>query len=219
MIDKKPNKSLKRHYTIFLEAGLILALLIFIGAVKLKLPTKKVNKDLVEEQEVVKMKEVVQTKQQKKPPAPPKPQTPVEVPNDEVVKEQDFNLNAELNMDNQLELPDPPDEAKEKKEEEEEVFVVVENQPKLVGGLASLQKKINYPEMARKAGIEGRVYVQFVVNKKGRVENPRVMRGIGGGCDKEALRVIKQAKFRPGMQRGRPVKVQMSLPIVFRLQK
>jgi protein TonB len=90
--------------------------------------------------------------------------------------------------------------------------------PKLKGGLASLQKKINYPDMARKAGIEGRVIIQFIVNEQGKVENPRVIRGIGGGADKEALRVVKQAEFEPGRQRGNPVRVQYSLPITFKLQ-
>ncbi|NGP88530.1 M56 family metallopeptidase [Fodinibius halophilus] len=97
-------------------------------------------------------------------------------------------------------------------------FVAVEKMPELIGGLASLQKKIDYPEMARKAGIEGRVIVQFIVNEQGQVENPQVIRGIGGGADKEALRVIKQAKFKPGTQQDQKVRVQYSLPITFRLQ-
>ncbi|HKK43986.1 MAG TPA: M56 family metallopeptidase [Balneolaceae bacterium] len=98
-------------------------------------------------------------------------------------------------------------------------FVAVENMPQLIGGLASLQEKIQYPETARKAGIEGRVIVQFIVDEEGNVENPQIIRGIGGGCDKEALRVVKQAKFKPGRQHGKAVKVQYSLPIVFKLQK
>ncbi|WP_249067047.1 energy transducer TonB [Halalkalibaculum roseum] len=72
--------------------------------------------------------------------------------------------------------------------------------------------------MARKAGIEGQVYVQFVVNKEGNVEDPRVTRGIGGGADDEALRCVKQSKFKPGRQRGQPVRVQYSLPVIFKLQ-
>ncbi len=72
--------------------------------------------------------------------------------------------------------------------------------------------------MARKAGIEGRVIIQFIVNEQGSVEDPRVVRGIGGGCDEEALRAVRQAKFKPGRQRGQPVRVQYSLPIVFKLQ-
>lgn len=102
--------------------------------------------------------------------------------------------------------------------ENEDFFVVVEEMPELIGGLGQLQRQIRYPEMARRAGIEGRVYVQFIVNEQGDVERPRIIRGIGGGADEEALRVVSQAQFRPGMQRGRPVRVQYSLPIFFRLQ-
>jgi protein TonB len=111
-------------------------------------------------------------------------------------------------------MPEPPEE----EEEEEDFFVAVENMPKLKGGLAGLQRKITYPEMARKAGIEGTVTIQFIVNKNGKVEDPRVLRGIGGGCDEEALRVVKEAEFTPGRQRGNPVRVQYSLPIRFQLQ-
>jgi TonB family protein len=100
---------------------------------------------------------------------------------------------------------------------EEDYFVVVEEMPKLVGGLRAIQSKVQYPEMARRAGIEGRVTLQFIVNEQGQVENPKVIRGIGGGCDEEALRVVSEAQFEPGYQRGRPVRVQYSLPIIFRL--
>jgi len=102
---------------------------------------------------------------------------------------------------------------------EPEIFLVVEEDPQLIGGLESLQRTIRYPEIARKAGIEGRVFVQFVVNEQGNVVNPIVTRGIGGGCDEAALEAVRKAKFQPGKQRGRPVKVQYSLPITFRLVK
>jgi len=109
-------------------------------------------------------------------------------------------------------------EAGDAAEPQDDFFVVVEEMPELIGGLASIQKNITYPEMARRAGIEGRVYVQFIVNEKGDVENPKVIRGIGGGADEEALGAVKEAKFKPGVQRGQPVRVQYSLPVVFRLQ-
>lgn len=224
MLSKKtPQNRLKKYYTLLLEVGTIISLLIFIIAFKVDIPTKQKKIKMVEKQEVVKTKDIVQTKQQETPPAPPKPQVPVEVPNDEVVQEQNLDLNAELDLNKSLDVPkEPPENAgksdQKKKEEEDEVFVVVEQQPELMGGIQSLQSKIQYPEMARKAGIEGRVYVRFIVNKNGRVEDPEVVRGIGGGCDKEALRVIKTAKFKPGLQRGRPVKVKMTMPIVFRLK-
>jgi len=100
---------------------------------------------------------------------------------------------------------------------DQEVFIVVENMPELVGGQAGLQSKVEYPDVAKRNGIEGRVTVQFIVDKNGDVKNPKVIRGIGGGCDEEALRVVSQAKFKPGIQRGQNVEVEMSLPILFKL--
>lgn len=100
----------------------------------------------------------------------------------------------------------------------EDYFVVVEEMPELIGGLEEIQKNIRYPEEARKKGIEGRVYVQFVVTEEGEVDDAKIIRGIGAGADEEALRVVRQAKFEPGYQRGKPVRVQYSLPIFFQLK-
>lgn len=100
---------------------------------------------------------------------------------------------------------------------EDDVFVVVEEMPKLIGGLESLQSKIEYPEQAKKMGIEGRVTITFIVDENGNVENPMIVRGIGGGADEEALRAVKEVKFSPGLQRGRPVRVKYTLPVIFRL--
>lgn len=212
---KKSQADLKKYYTVFLELGLIVALLIFIAAAKVNLQSEKSDVDLTSEQEVVEMEEIIQTKQIEKPPPPPRPPVPVEVPNDEVIEEQVINIDAELSFDEPLDLPPPP---QGDDDNDEDFFVVVENMPELIGGLAALQKDIRYPEMARKAGIEGRVIVQFIVNEEGKVENPHVVRGIGGGCDEEALRAVSNALFKPGRQRGNPVRVQYSLPVIFKLQ-
>jgi protein TonB len=211
---KKPKSDLRKYYTVFWELGLVVVLLIFIVAMKVEFISEKQDVDLVNEQEVTEMEDIVQTKQEEKPPPPPAPQVPVEVPNDEIIEDQNININADINLDEPLEMPPPPEE----EEDEEDFFVAVEQMPELKGGLADLQKKINYPERARKAGIEGRVIIQFIVTENGTVEDPRVIRGIGGGCDEEALRVVKQAQFEPGRQRGNPVRVQYSLPIIFQLQ-
>ncbi|MEX0770030.1 MAG: TonB family protein [Balneolaceae bacterium] len=214
---KNPEVNLKKHYTVFVETGLVLALLIFIIAVKMDLTSSPTENYEVDEQDVVEMEEIIQTEHIETPPPPPRPPVPQEVPNDEIIEDSDINIDAELSLDGPMDLPPPPPQQEEEKEEED-FFTVVEQMPELIGGLAELQSRITYPERARKAGIEGRVYVQFIVNENGEVENPQVIRGIGGGCDEEALRAVKQAKFKPGMQRGRPVRVQYSLPIVFRLQ-
>lgn len=114
--------------------------------------------------------------------------------------------------------PQAPPAPPEPDAKEDDYFVVVEKMPELIGGLTSIMQDIRYPEEARAAGIEGRVTVQFIVNEDGDVEDARIIRGIGYGADEEALRVVEQAKFKPGMQRGEPVKVQYSIPIFFRLQ-
>lgn len=98
-----------------------------------------------------------------------------------------------------------------------EFYVAVEQMPHLMGGLEGLQQKIKYPEEASKAGIEGRVIVKFIVTKEGKVENPEILKGVGSGLDEEALRVVKQAKFKPGTRYGEPVRVQYSLPISYKL--
>ncbi len=212
---KQAGVDLRRSYNILLQSGLIIALLFIIGLVRINLYSEPPAPPPVEEQEEIMMEEVIQTKQIETPPPPPRPPVPVEVPNDEIIEDEILDLDAELDLDGPLDLPPPPPPSDD---DEEDFFVVVETMPQLKGGLADLQRKVKYPEMARRAGIEGRVTVQFIVNEQGKVENPRVIRGIGGGCDEAALEAVRQASFSPGMQRGRPVRVQYSLPIVFRLQ-
>ena len=211
---KKPNADLRRFYGVLYQLGLIIALVIFIAAVRFEFRSSPPDEIVLNEQEIVEMEEIIQTRQMETPPPPPRPPVPVEVPNDEIIEDIDINIDADLSLDGPLNLPPPPPPA----EDEEDFFTVVENMPELIGGLARLQSSITYPEMARKAGIEGRVFLQFIVNERGEVENPRVIRGIGGGCDEEALKAIQKAKFKPGLQRGRPVRVQYNLPVVFKLQ-
>ena len=96
---------------------------------------------------------------------------------------------------------------------------LVQEMPELIGGIDALLAEVRYPEIARKANVEGRVIVQFIVDKNGEVREPSILRGIGESCDQEAIRVITEhAKFIPGRHDGRPVSVRMSIPIVFRLR-
>jgi TonB family protein len=97
----------------------------------------------------------------------------------------------------------------------QKIYDTVTQQPVLKGGLRKLENKVKYPEKCWDADVEGRVEVQFIVNKQGEVKNPTVTKGIGHGCDKEALRVVKQAQFKPGKENGKPVNVRYKLPIVF----
>ena len=218
---REPTKRMKRlndhrkNYNLRLQAGLIGSLLIFLFVFKVTIESDPPEIIQIEMQEEVVMEEVVQTKQVNTPPPPPRPPVPVEVPNDEIIEDDVVELDLEFDLDGPMELPPPPPPKQE--ELEEEVFVVVENPPVLIGGIGSVQKKIKYPELARNAGIEGRVVIQFVVTSTGEIANPVVVRGIGGGCDEAALEALKYAKFQPGMQRGRPVNVSYSLPITFSL--
>ena len=210
---KVKKADLRLSYNLHLQLGFIVSIAIFITLFKVNIPTKVPSPILIEEQEEIFIEEVIQTKQIETPPPPPRPPVPVEVPNDEILEDEIIDLDTELDLDGPLDLPPPPPKSEET---QDDFFVVVEQMPQLIGGLASLQKKVRYPEMARRAAIEGRVTIQFIVNEQGKVENPRVIRGIGGGCDEEALKAVMTARFKPGMQRGRPVRVQYSLPIVFR---
>jgi len=215
----RKNQSLKTLYPIFFEVGLILSLLFSLLMVKVDFYPEQEEMEYDVRQEVVQMEEIELTRQDAAPPPPPRPPVPVEVPNDEIIVQEELNFEAELNLSDKLYIPPPPknQNPEESEKNDDEIFIVVEQMPELIGGIASIMNEIDYPEMARMAGIEGRVVVQFVIDENGNVINPKVIRGIGGGCDEEAVRAIKTAKFIPGLQRGIPVKVRYSIPITFSL--
>ncbi len=97
-------------------------------------------------------------------------------------------------------------------------FVAVEEMPEPIGGIKAIQEKITYPEIAKRAGVEGKVYVLAFVDESGNVTKAQILKGIGAGCDEAALNAVEKTKFKPGKQRGVPVKVQVSIPIIFKLQ-
>ena len=96
-------------------------------------------------------------------------------------------------------------------------YLVCEKMPEIKGGLKALQKKIRYPLQAKSLGVQGVVYVQFIVNEEGKVEKPIIIKKLGAGCDEEALRVLKKVKFTPGYDKGKTVKVRFTLPVRFML--
>lgn len=215
---KTQKADLKAKYPLFAQVGTIIALLLLILAFRFNLQSNDEFNIVMPEQELVQMEEIQQTTQVEKPPPPPKPPVPVEVPDDEILEDDDLDLDASLDIDEPLaDIPPPPPPADDEPEEPE-IFVIVENMPELIGGLEGLQKRISYPPFAKKAGVEGRVFVQFVVDEQGNVRDAVVLRGIGAGCDEEALKAVNSAKFKPGKQRGKPVRVKMSLPITFKLK-
>lgn len=103
------------------------------------------------------------------------------------------------------------------KEDAPVYFVAVEEMPEPIGGIAAIQSKIVYPEIAKRAEVEGKVYVLAFVDENGDVTKAKILKGLGAGLDEAALNAIKETKFKPGKQRGKPVKVQVSIPIVFKL--
>ena len=113
--------------------------------------------------------------------------------------------------------------AQNKKTSNDKVFEKVEDMPEFPGGEQAMMdfvsKNVVYPQEAQEKGISGRVFVSFIVEKDGSVNEVKVMRGIGGGCDDEAVRVIKaMPKWKPGKMKGKPVRVSYMMPITFKLQ-
>ncbi len=157
------------------------------------------------------------------PPPPPKIQQPeiIEVPDEEEIEEEiEVDLDVEITEETVIEeiiVEEAPEE-----EVADEVFQIVENPAEPPGGYAAfyqmVQKRMNYPAQARRMGIEGKVYVQFVVDKDGSLTEVQAVKGIGAGCDEEAVRVIQgMPKWSPPKQRGKPVKQRIILPITFKL--
>lgn len=168
--------------------------------------------------------EIPQTVQQ--PPKPPVIVQPeiVEIPNDDVEENIEVDLNVEIDQQTAVVAPvfTPKRPMEVVEEEAEVVFTVVENNAEPEGGMEAfykyLGKALKYPSQAKRMGVEGKVYVQFVVEKDGSLTDIKIVKGIGAGCDEEAGRVVTEAKkWNPGKQRGRPVRQRMVIPIIFKL--
>ena len=177
-LKKTEEADIKSKWNLWVEistvcslSGLILAFYFFPN-----LENQVVYKSEV--QEVVKIEQVEVTKQEVKPPPPPRPQVPVAVPDDQVL-EDEVVFESELNQN--AEVAPPPPVATE--EEEAAIFEVVEEQPEPMGGISAIQSRVEYPELAKKAGIEGRVIIRAAIDEKGNVIKTQVMKSIGGGCD------------------------------------
>ncbi len=217
-LKKNPKFDLKLKYRRTFEISMIAALVLLIAAFKF-FPQMKTEAVKIEApQELVNVEDIASTKQENRPPPPPKPPIPIEAPSDDVLDDIEIG-DTEIDMDAQMDAPPPPPKKEEKKEEAEPVFfVAVEEMPEPVGGIAEIQKKIVYPEIAKRAGVEGRVYVKAFVDENGNVTKTEVIKGIGAGCDEAAANAVKSTKFKPGKQRGKSVKVQVSVPVIFKLQ-
>lgn len=217
-LKKNPKVDLRLKYQRYLELSIVLSLAFLVIAFKYfpEVQTEEVKVEAP--QELVKIEDVEVTKQETAPPPPPKPPIPIEAPSDDVLEDIEI-ADTEIDLTEEVAAPPPPPvEEKEEEEEEPVFFVAVEEMPEPVGGMAAIQSNIVYPEIAKRAGVQGRVYVKAFVDENGNVTKVEVLKGIGAGCDEAAMEAVRKTKFKPGKQRGKPVKVQVSVPIVFKLQ-
>ena len=222
---KSPKANLENKKLMFMQIGMIISLLIAWLAFEHKSYDKReidpslLNREVTIDEEMVEI-----TKQEEQKPQPvevPKQTTQLEIVQDDVEVE-DIEINAEVEQNEVLEEYVAP-EVVEEEVVEQEIFKIVEEMPAFPGGEAKLMeyvaKNVKYPQIARETGVQGRVYVNFVVEPDGSVSNVSVLRGIGGGCDEEAIRVVKSMpKWKPGKQRGKAVRVSYMLPVNFKLQ-
>lgn len=225
MEPKKSKKAdLERKKGIFLQIGLILSLGVILLAFNYKTYERESVLNIQVQVDDTPEEIIPITKQEVKPPPPPPPKqvTVINIVEDDVEVEDDIEIDVEADQETIVEDFIPIVE-EEEEVVEMEIFTVVESMPSFPGGDAArmryLQENIKYPQMARESGIQGTVYVTFVVETDGSVTDIRILRGIGGGCDEEAVRVIERMpNWNAGMQRGKPVRVQFNMPIKFTLQ-
>jgi protein TonB len=224
MEPKKTEKAdLEKKSFMFFSLGLIVALLLAITAFTYRVyddtSVKDLSKNSANNDEIL---EVPPTQQL--PPPPPKIQQPqiIEVPDEKKIEEE-----IEINMDTEVTEQTKVEEIKiapqeEEKEDPDQIFLVVEETATPTGGMPAFYeyvgKKLKYPAQARRMGIEGKVFVEFVIERDGTITDVKAIKGIGAGCDEEAVRVLQSApKWKPGKQRGKPVRQRMVLPIAFKL--
>ena len=226
-IKKSPKADLEGKKLTFTLIGLVITLFVVWRVFEFKSYDKQTIDNLQTTVEVIEeeMVEITKQEQPKVQPPQPKPQvTQIEVVEDDVEVEDEIDINAEVDQDEIIEEYEY--EAPEVEEEEiveAEIFLAVEENPEFPGGPAKMmeyiQKNLKYPMMARESDIQGRVFINFVVEPDGSISNVTVLRGIGGGCDEEAVRVVENMpRWKPGKQRGTAVRVSYNLPVIFKLQ-
>ena len=224
-LKKSPKASLEDKKLTYVLMGLVLVL--SICYVAFEWTEKEVTKYEVTDTEFFFEEEIdiQQTTQETPPPPPPPAPVEVEVLNvvEDDVEVEEIQINTEDDKDVEVVIA-PPVEAPAEEEEEEVIFVVVESMPEIPGGQQALFKyladNVKYPVIAQENGIQGRVICQFVVNKDGSIVDVVAVRSSGEpSLDKEAIRVIQSMpKWKPGKQRGKPVRVKYTVPVNFRLQ-
>lgn len=209
---------------LFLNVGMAVSILIAIVAMNWKVYDDGELVDLGQVEADV--SEIIEIPISKQPPPPPPKQEVFrieEVKDTEIVEELELNLDVEVTADQvveEVEITTPI----EIEEEVDEVFMVVEEEPAPIGGIEAfyeyLNEELKYPMGATRLGVQGMVFVRFIIEKDGSITDVEVVKGIGAGCDEEAIRVIENAPpWKPGKQRGKPVRVRKVIPVRFILQK
>ena len=215
---KNPKVDLKRKYKRVLELGIISSLSLLILAFKF---FPNIENDFVVEEsapDIIKAVDVEITRQHSIPPPPRQPEILIPVP--EEMDPGDLDIGStELfpNADVTTKREQPP-KNDNMEEEEPTIFIAVEQPPSPIGGLEGIRKRVIYPEMAIRAGIQGKVLVYAYVDENGDVFKVELLKGLWPGCDEAALAAVKDTKFIPGKQRNKPVKVKVAIPISFKIQ-
>lgn len=228
----EPKKSKKADLSgksfLFFNVGLIVSLGLAITAFNYKVYDDTTAKDLQKGSAVIEeLMEPPVTQQLPPPPAPQleQPQI-VEVPNETKIEEDiRINMDIETQIDQVVkEAPVIAPVIEEEKEDPHQIFVVVEETAVPVGGLPAFYeyvlKNLKYPAQARRMDVEGRVFVEFVIEKDGSITDVKAIKGIGAGCDEEAVRVVTNSpKWKAAKQRGKAVRQRMVLPITFKMTR
>lgn len=229
-VKKSPKADLERGKTMSVLMGFIVGLAVLFVGFEWSTKDVMVVDETEQVQDVIAEEEIEITRQENTPPPPPPPAAPavaevltvveddVELADVEIASSEDDASAAQ-----QETYVAPVVEEEEEEESAQQIFTVVEKQPEFPGGMSELMKflakSIKYPVIAQENGIQGRVVCSFVVNRDGSIVDIQVMRGVDPSLDKEAVRVIgTMPKWKPGEQRGKPVRVRFILPVQFRLQ-
>lgn len=216
---KHPNQTISKYRTIYLLTGLITSLGIVLAAFEYRTPQNSPEVIHLEETGFILPDIPISVHEEIQPPKPKQ--------FDVVEVEDEPNVEVDLDdfifeFDETQSLDEPIFEPIDDEPDGESEFIVLEKEASFKGGQEAwykfLRKNLKYPKRAQRAGIEGKVFLRFYVDAQGDISNIQVTRSIGGGCDEEAIRVLKMSpKWNPGEQRGRPVKAPMSIYVVFKL--
>lgn len=228
-VKKSPKADLEKGKTLSVLMGFVVGLAVMFVGFEWSTRDVMVVKESDQVQDIIAEEEVEITRPENTPPPPPPPPAPVVtevlnvVEDDVELEQQDILTSEDTQEAAQTAVYTPPAVEEEEEEAAQQIFTVVEEMPEFPGGmnelLKYLAKSIKYPVIAQENGIQGRVICAFVVNRDGSIVDAEVLRGVDPSLDKEALRVINaMPKWKPGKQRGKPVRVKYTVPVTFRLQ-